>query len=345
MNLIFLSLQHFRSYNHKNFNFDKNLTIIIGPNAAGKTNILEAIYLLATGESFRAGKIDEMITFDQVVGRVSGRVRVSQSEDIDLEVVLTTGLVSGQKVPKRKYLVNDIARRKNTFNDYLSATIFLPEHLRLISGSPSLRREYLNSILSQVDKNYYRSLVSYNKALRRRNKLLDLIREGQTKASSLTFWDNLVIKNGNVLTTKRREFIDYLNINSSNGLTVRYDHSAISEARLKQYEREEIAAGFTLVGPHKDDFQVFESDKDLAAYGSRGEQRMAILWLKGQELDYFESQTQTRPVLILDDIFSELDGAHRQEVWSWCTKQQTIITTTDARDIKDTTHAQIITLK
>jgi DNA replication and repair protein RecF len=351
MNLKSLSLQNFRSYKTYQLKFSENITAIAGPNTVGKTNILESIHLLATGDSFRANKIDEMITWKQEVGRVTGRIRVSQKEDIDLEVVLTRGQVQGKKTPKRRFLVNGVARRKSTFVDNFLAVTFLPEHLQLISGSPSRRRNYLDSVLTQIDKEYSRSLFSYEKALRRRNRLLDLIREGETQVTALAFWDQLLIKEGNVLTEKRREFIDFVNLQEqSQNLKLIYDHSAISEKRLAKYAREEVAAGYTLVGPHKDDFSVESKngnkngDRDLALYGSRGEQRIAVLWLKLKELDFIENKSGQRPTLLLDDIFSELDDDHKKEVWSWCDKQQTIITTTDKDDLVKSNKISIISL-
>jgi len=155
----------------------------------------------------------------------------------------------------------------------------------------------------------------------------------------LYFWDQLLIKNGNLVSEKRRGFIDFLDgregVKGVEGFEVEYDSSAISEERLTKYGNEEIAAGMTLVGPHRDDFkfEIVKSElsgkRDLAVYGSRGEQRLAILWLKLGETNFIKEKTGDFPVLLLDDIFSELDIEHRKLVFDLINDQQTIMTTAD----------------
>lgn len=333
-------LQGFRNYKDKSFDFGSDTTVMVGPNAVGKTNILEAINLLATGESFRARKIDEMVGWDHEVGHVGGVMseerRKNNQSKVELKIALTRGVVGGERAQKRKFKVNGVAKRKKDFVGNLVVVAFLPSDLALISGSPSKRRKYLDNVLSQVDRQYYRSLLSYEKGLRRRNRLLDLIRDGEANRSGLMFWDQLLIKEGNVLTEKRQELIDFIN-ETGNGLRVVFDYSAISEKRLEQYEKEEVMAGHTLVGPHKDDFYIESVEekrsRDLAVFGSRGEQRMAVLWLKMKEIDFVEKSIKERPVLLLDDIFSELDIEHENMVWEMTEKQQTLVTTTEMDDV------------
>jgi DNA replication and repair protein RecF len=343
-------LQGFRNYKNRSFDFRSETTVIVGPNAVGKTNVLEAINLLATGESFRAKKIDEMVGWNHEVGHVGAKIQRAlqgnlektnnknqdKQDEVELRAVLTRGVVNEERAQKRKFLVNGVARRKKDFVGNLVVVTFLPVDLALISGSPSKRRKYLDTVLSQVDRQYYRSLLSYEKGLRRRNRLLDLIRDGQANRSGLMFWDQLLIKEGNVLTEKRQELIDYIN-ETGNGLRVVFDNSTISEKRLEQYEKEEVMAGYTLVGPHKDDFFIEsveeERSRDLSVFGSRGEQRMAVLWLKMKEIDFVEKSIGERPVLLLDDIFSELDLKHENMVWKLTKKQQTLVTTTELENV------------
>lgn len=349
MRLEKLYLQHFRNYDSKLIEFGEGVQVLLGRNAIGKTNVLEAIFLLATGDSFRAGKIDEMVQWEEEVAHVGGKVsgllmtndqfsKMSQREvdETELNVVLTRGMVGGEKARKRQFKVNGVPRQKQTFVGNMIVVAFFPNDLQLISGSPTRRRGYLDTVLSQVDREYQRSLMSYEKALRRRNKMLDLIREGEVARSALIFWDQLLVKEGNVLTDKRQELIQFIN-ESESELRVLYDYSAISEKRLEQYSREEVLAGYTLVGPHKDDFSVESTEgrsRDLAIYGSRGEQRMGVLWLKMREMAFVEKMKSTRPILLLDDIFSELDREHEAQVWEMARQQQTIITTTEEDDIQ-----------
>jgi DNA replication and repair protein RecF len=325
-----LSLKNFRSYKRRDIIFSSQTTILIGPNTIGKTNIIEAIFLLSTGKSFRADKDIEMIIWENQASSIKCQVE-DQDDEKDLEVRLTTGEVHGIKTPYKRYLINGVAKRMIDFVGNLKTVLFWPEHLELISDSPSVRRRYLDFVLIQTDWEYRRSLVSYEKGLRQRNSLLERIRDEGISRSQLLFWDQLLIKNGSYISKKRNEFINFVNQTDKQFMdfTIYYDQSVISEIRLKQYEREEVASAMTLVGPHRDDIDFFENKRDLAKYGSRGEQRLTILWLKMAELEFVEKIIGKRPLLLLDDIFSELDHEHRREVVKIMNRQQTILTTTD----------------
>jgi len=324
-----LKLSNFRNHKKAEFEFSKK-TLIIGQNGSGKSNLLEAIYLLATGKSFKADRDAEMISYGEVTANVEGTMN-----NVQLRIFLNSS---------KLFEVNGVARRLADFSGNLKAVLFGPSDLELITGSPSIRRRYLDFVLSQADREYHRCMISYEKGLRQRNKLLDRIREGVATRSQLYFWDKLLIKNGEYITNKRGEYLNRLNkpfnvennapsdppLNLRGGggsygsnekiiFQINYDKSIISEIRLKQYEVEEVAAATTLVGPHRDDFTVEMNHRDVSKYGSRGEQRMAVMWLKQGELWYLShfaeaSRDAQLPVLLLDDIFSELDHKHREEV-------------------------------
>ncbi len=355
MLLFEISLTDFRSYQRKNFRFTSGLTIMIGPNASGKTNILEAIFLLSTGKSFRAEQDREMIGWGKEIGRVSSKITqlsnnpINQliSEKKDLEIVLTTGIVGREKVPFKKFSINGVGKRMLDFVGNLKVVLFWPEDLELVTDSPSLRRRYLDFVLTQIDREYRRTIISYEKGLRQRNKLLEAIREGRAHHHQLIFWDQLLIKDGGYISKKREEYIDYINsaklkVQSAKlpDYNLVYGRSVISETRLAQYKEEEVAAGVTLVGPHRDNFQFSiynfqtKTTRDLSRYGSRGEQRLAILWLKLGELAYIEKIADDKPLLLLDDIFSELDHEHRKIIFEVIGNQQTIMTTTDLHFIE-----------
>ena len=329
-----LKLQNFRNYTQKEFSFSDGVTLVVGPNTSGKTNLLEAIYLLASGKSFRATLEQEMITWDEQVARVKGRI--IGEERIDLEIILTRGEVEGERVARKKYQVNGVTRRAMDFVGLLRAVYFGPEDLGLVTDSPSLRRKYLDLVLSQTDREYARSSLSYEKGLRQRNKLLERIREEGASRSQLLFWDQLLIKEGSLISQKREEFIEFINavITKLPDFKLVYDKSIISPARLGEYAQEEIAAAATLVGPHRDDFEFRLKNRSLGAFGSRGEQRLAILWLKLGELEFISNKTKYRPVLLLDDIFSELDDGHRKLVLEVIPHQQTIITSADSSQVE-----------
>lgn len=325
-----LRLQNFRSYPKQTFEFSPYTTLVVGPNTAGKTNVLEAIMILATGKSFRADVDREMIRWDEEFCRV-----VANVGDTKLEVLVTSGMVSGQAVPAKKYLVNGISRRSVDFVGHLRAVLFWPEHLALVTQSPSLRRRYVDSVLIQVDREYRRNLLSYERGVRQRNSLLERIKEGFAQRSQLLFWDQLLIKAGGYITDKRAAFIDFVNRyripDVDNRIT--YDKSVISESRLDQYKEEEVAAKATLVGPHRDDFIFYKHDKELSKFGSRGEQRLGVLWLKLAELVFMQQEVGERPILLLDDVLSELDLPHRELVLDLISKQQTIMTSAEEESI------------
>ncbi len=354
-----VKLNDFRSFKSKSLGFSPKVTVIVGPNAAGKTNILESIYLLSTGKSFKAKIEEEMINYDMDIARVGGVLSLGApsvvppaSRHPTLEVVLTRGLIDigaerPEKVARKKLLVNGVGKRMIDFTGNFKTTLFGPRDLDLVTESPSVRRKFLDNVLSQVDREYRRCLLSYEKGLRQRNRLLYRIREEGLSRSQLLFWNQLLIKNGDYLSTKRGEFIEFVNRGRSlqtANYRLEYDMSVISDGRLEQYKEEEIAAATTLVGPHRDDFIFFDGKRNLASYGSRGEQRMGVLWIKIAELNYVEEKTSERPTLLLDDIFSELDHEHRKIVMKLAGRQQTIITTADKHYITDLKPDSIINL-
>jgi len=332
-------LQKFRNLKEKSFEFSPKTTVIVGPNASGKTNILESLFLLSTGKSFHARLEEEMINYNVDISRIKGRI----STNVDLECILTRGEVEVgdskiEKTPRKRLLVNGIPRRLIDFAGNFKVVLFGPWDMNMVVGEPSLRRRFLDTVLSQVDREYRRASLSYEKGLRQRNRLLFRIREEDLSRNQLLFWDKLLIKNGDYISNKRGEFIEFCN--SQKGLddqnfSLTYDKSAISESRLAQYSEEEVASATTLVGPHRDDFVFKFKEKDLARYGSRGEQRMGVLWIKLAELTFIELKSGDlpaqvgKPTLLLDDIFSELDHQHRNIVMNVVGKQQTIITTAD----------------
>lgn len=314
-----LGLQNFRNYTQKEFEFG-NKTLIVGENGVGKTNILEAIYLLATGKSFRADRDSEIIKYDC-------QFAIVKSDGLQITIT-----------DRKKFEVNGVSRRQMDFIGKLRAVLFAPQDMELVTGSPSHRRKYLDFVICQKDREYRRCLLSFEKGLRQRNKLLSMIREGLANRSQLYFWDKLLIKNGDYITLKRGEYLQSL----VGDYTTFYDKSIITEERLKQYEVEEVAAATTLVGPHRDDFVINFSNKNISKYGSRGEQRMAILWLKHGEIKFLGDD----PILLLDDIFSELDHKHRELVSNLVRSYpgQVIATTADEHLLSEMGEYQIIKL-
>lgn len=336
-----LTLFQFRNHQKRQLSFASGVTVVAGENAVGKTNVLEAIWLLAMGESFRARKIEEMVRWGEEVGHVIGVVRLTQSgtdvgNSIELQVTVTRGMVQGKRTQKRLYKINGSGKRRRDYIGQLPVVMFRPEDMELMSGSPEQRRAFLDEVLVQMDREYAPSLFSYQRGLKQRNRLLDQIREGRAPRTSLAFWNQLLAREGAHILRKREYLVERMNADSlvAHGLLVAYRSSVISLARLEEHFDAEVAMGYTLVGPHKDDFGVLADKRDLSVYGSRGEQRMAVLWLKEAQLNVLASGKEERPLLLLDDIFSELDEKHVALVVALTERQQTVITTTDAALMK-----------
>lgn len=344
-----IRLFNFRNFTDSVFNFSSQISAIVGKNGTGKTNILEAVNLLSTGKSFKANRTEEMIKYDTEVARVKGKINGEV-----LEVVLTHGSITMgsviEKTPKKRLLVNDTPKRMMDFSTFFTTVVFRPQDIEIITSSPSLRRNFLDELLSQTDLEYRRSLLNYEKGLRRRNKVLLQIRDENVPRNSLFFWDNLLIKNGDYISAKREEFLEFLNLRESpngNKFSVEYDKSAISETRLAQYANAEVASGTTLVGPHRDDLIFKVKDRSLSIYGSRGEQRMAVLWAKMAELEFIKEKANPAaggPILLLDDIFSELDHEHREVINEIVRDCQTLITSPDPHYVEDLKAQEVISL-
>lgn len=352
-----LALQYFRIHHSYSLQFNQQVTLIIGANASGKTSILEAINLLSTGKSFRAQKIAEIIELNQEIARVKGVV-IPENTSVDefeqataaltdatipdaqekqeVEVLLTRGTVNGRRTSYRLFSLNEVRKQQRKVTGVLKVVLFRPEDMRLIEGSPTRRRDYFDMPLSLLYEEYEQSLKTYEQILKRRNKLLFLVREGEQPKSVLEYWNQGLIKHGEILQEFRRKFVSTApNVEFPIKLQLEYDPSIISQERVKMYLEKEITVGHTLIGPHKDDFSVSyfhegaEEPLNIALYGSRGQQRLAVLWLKMLELAYVERESGERPVLLLDDIFSELDPHSQTLVLNLLDVGQTIITTID----------------
>jgi len=347
-----LSLQNFRNYEKAEFTFD-NRTLIVGPNTSGKTNIIEAISLLSNGKSFRTDKDIQTLKFGKEIGRLKGQVNGTT-----LEVVITKGEVGGKITPTKKYLINGVSKRRLDFVGNLQIVIFSPLDLQIVIGSPSNRRNFMDEVLEQVDFDYRVAIVEYEKGIRQRNSLLELTRKQLHRdLKQFEYWDNLVVKYGNIITEKREKLVAYLNSQNKDifDFAVVYDKSIISKERLLEYQEEEKIVGVTLVGPHRDDliFEMFDNDtkaaKDIKFFGSRGQQRLSVLQLKILQLLFFEEKNNNSPLLLLDDIFSELDEGHIIHILKMLGVRETIVTTTHEEfvpnEFKDTMKVIVLSKK
>lgn len=349
-----IELTNWRSFSSKKINFDSKLTAIVGKNGVGKSNILEAVAMLSGIRPSRVETDVDLIRFGEVSAKITGTV-VKDKESVDL--VINLQLADSKRVAK-SFFIDSFKKRLFDFVDVFSVVVFEPTDLDLVSGSPSLRRKHLDRFLSSLDAKYWRAISAYGKIVTRRNKVLLRIRDGKAKEMELGFWDERLVDYAKFISGIRKDFFEYLNfvehgetLGKIGDLSWELKQSLVSEEKLKSNRERDIAAGVTLSGPHRDDFRFIMSDseyqinpasklgesifkkKDLEFFGSRGEQRMAVLALKLAELEYHKVKRGERPVLALDDIFSELDWEHRETVLSVIGNQQTIITAAEKESI------------
>lgn len=324
-----ISLTNFRNYHSQEIEFKKLVTIFLGDNAQGKSNILESIYFLSTTKSPKADKDEDLIYKNEQVLRIDGIVEKNSEEVVQLNIVmqLLDNFLS------KKVRVNGIPRRVVDYIGNLSVVYFTPEDINLVTGPPALRRWHIDLTLAQIDKEYKRSLTAYSDVVTSKNRILKKIKEGFGKIDELDFWIEKQLELGEIISRKRRDFFRFLNEiegKKFGNFNYKYQESILTKNRLEEYLNKEIASASSLIGPHRDDFIFLENSnpkepRDLSSFGSRGEQRTAVLDLKISEVEFIESVTNSRPVLLLDDVFSELDISHKKHVLNIISLQQTIL--------------------
>jgi len=340
-----LTLTNFRNYKQLELDLPPDIAVLQGDNAQGKTNFFEAIYLLATTRSQRATAERELISWsipkdEPVVARLVAQVQKTAAI-LQVELVLTTTNHSPETLAQKRIKINGVPRRAIDVIGQLNVVLFSPADIDLIGGAPSLRRRYLDITISQFNHKYLRSLQRYNKVLQQRNHLLKLIAEHRANADQLDFWDKELLEHGGYIAEQRLSAVSDLNvlsqpihheISSGENLQINYMPSASEDFSegLKRIRQEEIARGMSLMGPHRDDLKFIVNDSDIGIYGSRGQQRTVALSLRLAETRLLQSKTGEEPVMLLDDVLSELDATRRHHLLSSVSSyQQVLITTTD----------------
>jgi len=328
-----LTLRNFRNHKNLDISFEDNINLILGENGVGKTNILEAIHFISTTKSSKAQYDKDVINYESDFCTI---VLTDATNNLELQI-LNKEQFNNASTKKAK--VNKTPKSLNYFAGMFNSVLFIPEDIEIITGSPSIRRKYLDMVLIQTSDGYKKTITLYTKAIRQRNKLLETLYEGGFGFGQIDYWNQQILELGTIIQQKRMEFFEYIENKIQeynyklNGpkfkLKVIYKMNEISKERMAKYKDTEIAAKTTLVGPHRDDFELLFNDKNIAYFGSRGQQRTALLALKLAEIDFIENKTNEKPVLLLDDIFSELDEHHKNTVLEVIKNQQTIITSTD----------------
>lgn len=367
MQLHRLRLRHFRTYDTLDLHLSPGVTILHGPNAAGKTNLLEAVFVLATTKSFRTRTDRDLISWE-AEGEGMQRFALLEGDaeadggPVRVGVAIAEqparGLQPGSGWPvessiRKQFKLNGRPKRAADIVGTIKAVLFSPDDTALVTGSPSGRRRYMDLMLCQIDHRYLRTLQEYGRIVVQRNSLLQRLRGRPDPATLLDFWDEKLIAVGAEIISTRRAMLRVLNDFAREGytdlaglgeeLSVLYRPSLEDAAdvpngalpelfrrRLNQSQTKEIYQGMTLCGPHRDDLQFLVNGTDVQYFGSRGQQRSVALALRLAEMRYMTNRTGEQPMLLLDEAMAELDDDRRRLLLRlMATHPQVLVTTSN----------------
>ncbi len=349
-----LSVKNFRNYDDANLFFSSGINIFFGNNAQGKTNLLESIYFLSFTKSHRSFIDNTLIKNNAKSLRIVGILKNKDIFDTKLEITL-------EKDKKNIYVDDNIYKKVSDYIAKMNIIIFYPEDLDIIKGSPNIRRRYINSEISQYDVNYLNILNNFRKIHKMRNDYLKKISMNiNYDKQYLSVINDYFINNAIKIYRMRDNFILELNkivdtifydLTGMNGFRIDYKNSinisnfedlsddflydVLNEKLINSFDSE-VRIGSSIIGPHKDDIEFYLGDLNLKFYGSQGQQRIAILSIKLAEVEILEKYTNDTPILLLDDVFSELDDEKKNRLLKYINQDiQAIITTTDLKNIDD----------
>lgn len=362
-----LQLANYRNYPRTNVTLDRGLNLFVGDNAQGKSNLLEAIYLLSTLRSSRASSDADLVRRDILqsefpVARLATQVERSAG-NLHLEVAVVGRTTDTSHRAGKRVRVNGVPRRASDAVGQLAAVLFTTLDIEIVAGPPLLRRRYLDMMISQVDRGYTRAMQRYARVLQQRNSLLKRIQQREANPGELSFWDQELAHAGGTIMQARGDALGHLALQAeqqmdrlSDGLesiTLTYrpalggldehdcpiDETEWSNRMLRAlavHRSREIGAGATLAGPHRDDVLVEINGMPGDSFASRAQQRTAALSMRLAEASYLRRALGDDPVVLLDDVLSELDARRRKGVLEFFdTFQQTIVTTADPDRVRE----------
>ena len=337
-----LQLIHFRNYEHEVINFEKGINVVVGENAQGKTNLIEAMFFLSRGYSHRASNLSELAQWEQDDFFINAHV-VSDGVKHKITMKSNQG--------KRQILLDEKTGKRDRINRIFNTILFEPEDLKIVKEGPDKRRRFLNQEISGFQPEYHYLLRDYEKVLNQRNTLLKNIHYQPSLRATLSVWDEQLVSIGTRLMNHRIRYLHRLNkeagvihkilSHGNENLTLYYQNNIIAsledasrlknifKQRLEGCREEEIQRGSTIYGPHVDDILIEINGKDARRYGSQGQQRSAAISLKLSQIEIYYENTGEYPVVLLDDIFSELDESRRQSIIKLLNKTQAFITCTE----------------
>lgn len=342
-----IELINFRNYKHIKVCFNRGINIIYGKNAQGKTNLLESIYLLGLSNSHRSIIDNSLINNGNLFLKVRGLLKKDKIGN-DLEVYI-------DERKKILRLDNSVINKVSDYISNMNIILFTPDDLELIKGSPQIRRKFFNVELSQLYSNYYVVLNEYEKLLKIRNEYLkNIYKNHKFDENYFDIITSYLIDKSIIIYKMRQKFVDkfnlfcqdiYKDITGYDGFKIVYKKSIdidifdnnVKQIMLDKFREKrdiEIKLSSTIYGPHRDDLEFYLNDTNLKFYGSQGQQRLAVLTVKLSEIEIFKKYKEVMPILLLDDIFSEIDKGKRDNLLKYINKDmQTIITTTEVDNI------------
>ena len=333
-----LKMKNFRNYEFLNIELEPNTNIFYGDNAQGKTNILEAVYLSGTTKSHRGTKDRDLIKFDQEESHIEVEIE-KKGVPFQIDIHLKKNSPKGIAINKMPI------RKASELFGIINMVFFSPEDLNIIKNGPAERRRFIDLELSQLDKVYLNDLSNYNKIVKQRNHLLKEIEFNKSAFSTLDVWDMQLVHYGERILTRRKVFIEQVNeivskihrklTGNREELILIYEPSNgnISfEQAIKKNKEKDLRLKSTSVGPHRDDICFMVKDMDIRRFGSQGQQRTAALSLKLSEIELVKKKIKDKPVLLLDDVLSELDKHRQNYLLDIIGDIQTLITCTGVED-------------
>ncbi|MFN2521045.1 MAG: DNA replication/repair protein RecF [Candidatus Limnocylindria bacterium] len=331
MRALHLTLEDFRNYDAAEVDLVPGVTAFVGANGAGKTNLLEALYLCARGESPRAREDPELVRWGRSLARI--RTHIARSDGERRVELLFFAAMEGERRRQRRYLLDGAPKRGEDTLGELTVVAFFPEDVQLLGEAPSVRRRYLDAMVGQYDRIHRRQTREYQRILEQRNALLRAMRDEGRSADELQFWDAELCRVGGAISARRRDAVEQLRepflealehfggdpearlaySPESAGSTAE-ERAAEYHAMLAEKREKELWQGSSLVGPHREDLALTVQGRDLPSFASRGEQRSAVLALKLAEAAWLLARTGEAPVFLLDDVLSELDPVRRDSL-------------------------------
>lgn len=348
-----ITLHQYRNYKDLALTFSPKINVFIGENAQGKTNVMEAIYALAMTKSHRTSNDKELIAWNEEYARVEGTISRKYGS-FPLQLVITK---QGKKTKVNHLLQSKLSEYLGQFN----VVMFAPEDLNVVKGSPQFRRRFIDIEIGQISSTYLHELMQFTKILKQRNQFLKNAKYKKTDPVLLEVYTTQYVLSAAEIIHRRFLFMTLLQkwaarIHNSisrgkESLVIKYksekeitaqstveEIAAVLTTRLKEVEQRELERGVTLIGPHRDDLQFLVNDYDVQVYGSQGQQRTTALSLKLAEIELIKEQTQEAPVLLLDDVLSELDDYRQSHLLNTIKGEvQTFVTTTSVEGIEHAT--------